>query len=390
MRQISYFKFPSHKEKYLRVINNNLKLKSNTCLLCLVFLLAVLQSCSKMNDLHQPYLDEGEIVYAEKVDTVEVRPGNKRIKLDMHINTESIKTTRIYWNNYTDSVDVDIANQRGVFDRIIEDLNEQQYVFQFVNFDSYGNKSLPYEVLGQVYGDDFQSLTSNRAISGDVLLVESSSELIINWSLDVTNVAFCELMYTNINDVEVTQIVPAAENVTVLPGFKSDLTYFTASKPDLTAIDLFFSETISVGKILLDYNEWEIEAFSTEHTGSDNTVANFIDGNQETRWHSLAGGSSYPHWVIIDLQQEVYFSAVEIFRTTFQNGGDNRAPDKIQLEVSKDNATWTDFGIFDFDRNSNDGQIYPVDLLEEVRYLRFTATEGPEDNLVLGKIQLIK
>ena len=93
--------------------------------------------------------------------------------------------------------------------------------------------------------------------------------------------------------------------------------------------------------------------------------------------------------MVINLGGDVSFSSVEIFRTTFE-GGDSRAPDKFQLEVSTDNATWVDLGTFDFDRFSDDGQIFPVDLSGTAHYLRFTGTEGPENNMVLGAIQLLK
>lgn len=39
-----------------------------------IVLISFLVSCSDMNDLHQPYLDQGEHIYAAKVDAVVVRP----------------------------------------------------------------------------------------------------------------------------------------------------------------------------------------------------------------------------------------------------------------------------------------------------------------------------
>jgi len=392
MKQIFYFNLGMHEEKYLHAKSNNLKLnfKYTTCIL--IVLLIALQSCSKMNDLHDPYLNEGEYVYAEKVDTVLVYSGKNRIKFEMHLSTESIETARIYWNNYTDSIDVDIANQRGVFDKIVEGLNEQQYVFQIVTFDSYENKSLPHEVLGQVYGDNFQNLVSNRTIVGDELYFDSNDQLIINWSPDITNIAYCEVSYINNNNDEVTIQIPPEENISFLPNFKSSLKYFTALKPTPTSIDLFDAETININKeIVFDYSNWSILSFSTQHGGNDNKVDNILDGNQNTRWHSLAGGSDYPHWAIIDLEGEVSFSKLEVLRSTFDGGGDDRAPDKFQFEVSADNKTWIDMGVFDFNRHTNDGQFYSIAPPNPVRYIRFTGTEGGGgSNMVLGAIKLYK
>lgn len=392
MKQIFYFNSCLQEQKSLLAKKNHLKLtfKYTACLF--IAIITALQSCSKMNDLHDPYLNEGEYVYAEKVDTVLVYPGKNRIKFEMHISSESIETARIYWNNYTDSVDVDIANQRGVFDKIVEGLNEQQYVFNFVTFDNYSNQSLPYEILGQVYGDNFQNLVSNRTIIvEDEMYFDSDNQLIINWSPDVTNVAHCEVSYINNNNDGVTIQIPPEENISFLPNFKSDLKYVTALQPTPTSIDLFYAETIYLNKeIIFDYASWSIDSFSTQHGGNDNKVANILDGNQNSRWHTLAGGS-YPHWAIIDLGGLVTFTEVEILRSTFDGGGDNRAPDKFQFEVSTDNMTWIDLGIFDFNRHTNDGQFYSIAPPNPIRYIRFTGTEGGGgNNMVLGAIKLYK
>ena len=69
-----------------------------------IVLISFLVSCSDMNDLHQPYLDQGEHIYAAKVDAVVVRPGNERIQLDRSIQHNVLKSVlfigmfvRILW-----------------------------------------------------------------------------------------------------------------------------------------------------------------------------------------------------------------------------------------------------------------------------------------------------
>jgi len=52
-------------------------------LFLLVLLLILVSSCSKMNDMHQMYLDEGEILYAAKLDSVASNPGKDRIEFEM-------------------------------------------------------------------------------------------------------------------------------------------------------------------------------------------------------------------------------------------------------------------------------------------------------------------
>lgn len=359
---------------------------------CIVLVLLGMQSCSEMNELHKPYLDEGELIYAEKVDTVLVGSGNERVELSMQINSENIKTARIFWNNDMDSVDVDVNFQKGVFNKIITDLNEQQYIFKFITFDGFGNKSLPYEREGVVYGSNYQNTVSNRTITS--VTANSNNEIVINWAENFDEkLHHSNVIFTDADGDQITNEVLGTDRSIKLLNFASDLRYNTVFLPDSTAIDFFSTNFVPVNtdRILLDYKEWSIKDFSSQHPGGDNKVANVIDGNQNTRWHSLAGGSNYPHFVTIDLGGEVNFSTLEVLRTTFETGGDNRAPDKFRFEVSVDNTTWVDMGIFDFDRNTNNAQFYTIEPASPVRYVRFTGTEGGGGtNMVLGAIKLYK
>ena len=364
---------------------------SNYFSFCLFFIVLGLQGCSEMNDLHQPYLDEGEYIYAEKVDTITFGSGNERIELNLYLSSEDIEVARIFWNNGVDSVDVDIDFQHGVFSKIIDGLDEQQYVFNIVTTDGFGNKSLPYEAEGNVYGSNYSNTISNRTISG--MKANKNNEIVINWAEPLNeDLLYSSVTYKNKFGERITDSVSSTEFRTILENYDSELEYNTVFKPDSTAIDLFYTENVLVNtnKILLDYDEWTIVDFSSQHGGNENSVQNVIDGNQNTRWHSLAGGSSYPHWVIIDLGGLVDFSTLEVLRSTFDGGGDDRATDKFSFEVSTDNDVWVDAGVFDFNRFTNDPQSYHIALSEPVRYVRFTAIEGPEDNFVLGAIKLYK
>ena len=74
-----------------------------------------------------------------------------------------------------------------------------------------------------------------------------------------------------------------------------------------------------------------------------------------------------------------------VWRTTFETGGDSRAPNKIQFLVSTDNAKWVDLGIF-FNRLLNGEQTYQIPSQPKARYFKFVAVKGPENNMVIGEI----
>jgi hypothetical protein len=100
-----------------------------------------------MNDLHDKYL-KGEDIYAAKVDSVVFHPGKDSIQLDLMITSQRIQFVRIYWNDYSDSIDVSVNNQTGIFTKMIETgLIENIRIFILVSFDTFGNKSLPFEIV---------------------------------------------------------------------------------------------------------------------------------------------------------------------------------------------------------------------------------------------------
>ena len=59
---------------------------NRTQYLLLGLLVLLVSSCDGMNDLHEPYLRQGETIYAAKVDSVSVGPGDGRAKLEVFIN----------------------------------------------------------------------------------------------------------------------------------------------------------------------------------------------------------------------------------------------------------------------------------------------------------------
>ena len=196
-------------------------------------------SCSKMNDLHQPYLDEGEIIYAAKVDSVAPGAGNTRIQLQMFIISQRIEKVRIFWNDYKDSTDVAVANQIGVKTKMLNNMAEKSYIFQFVSLDKFGHRSLPFETVGKVYGPNFQSTLTNRVIKSQTKLVNGN--VTIEWSGTVDKGVRCDLMYTNTANQQVTRKVPMTEITTILKDVSKDMKYNTLFLPEPTAIDTFYT-----------------------------------------------------------------------------------------------------------------------------------------------------
>jgi hypothetical protein len=264
-----------------------------------------LSSCSKMNDLHNEYL-EGEIIYAAKVDSAGVRSGKNRAILDLTINSQRIETIRIYWNDYADSLDVAINNRVGKFPVLLNNLEERDYVFYIVSFDKFGNRSLPFEVSGSVYGDRMLNSLTNRAILS-ITLIDGST--VVDWGSAPENSLYTELSYIGIDNKSNVLQISNSEISTSLTNCLSVDSSRTVFLPSVNVLDTLYLEWKVAPKtwVKLNKTSWTIAAYSDQQ--DDRPSWKIIDGDysNDSYWHSAwSNYTAYPpHWIIIDMKQQM-------------------------------------------------------------------------------------
>ena len=212
-----------------------------------IVLISFLVSCSDMNDLHQPYLDQGEHLYAAKVDAVVVRPGNERIQLDLFYTAQRIKECVIYWNVRQNSLvkELPASGVNGV-PVLLEDMPEGTYSFEIVTKDLYGNESLVVEASGKSYGNSYKSGLINARYSS---ITKSGEQTIITWR----NVEFAteiEFTYETATEGEKTIMIPVTiDGKTILTDNKPGgaFHYVTWYRPTEYAIDDFICNNVVTG-----------------------------------------------------------------------------------------------------------------------------------------------
>lgn len=211
----------------------------NIHILIAVFLLTFAMACQDMNYLHKDILDEGEIVYAARVDSVFTGAGHNRVAFKITINTQKIETLRFFWNNKSDSVDMLVNNQTGIFNYIIEGLEEKEYIFDLVSLDVYGNKSLSVEAVGKSLGELYTEALAERKISG--IRVDESEVLHIEWVPAETNMVKSVFTYPKKDGTIVSVDIDASENSLEITDFmyKGEFTQQTYYKPEELSPDLF-------------------------------------------------------------------------------------------------------------------------------------------------------
>lgn len=351
-----------------------MKLSNISCLLLSLAFFTL--SCSKMNDLHQSYLDEGEMVYGAKVDSVVAGAGKNRIEFEIFVRSQRIETVRIFWNDFTDSTEIQVNSQPGIYKKLLEDMEETEYIFQFISIDKYGHRSLPFEVTGNVYGDRFQAALINRAIKSTTPLADGN--LTIHWSTAVNYGIYCNLVYMNVNGNQVTKKVPMSESTTLLTDLASGLKYNTSFIPEPAAIDTFYTDFKSQ-KIFIkvDRSDWTVTADSYEPTGQlpNGAPEKTIDGDASTYWHTEHSGGmpDYPHWLAYDMKKMTNVSVIEL--TSRSDQLQNDFTDFI-VQQSVDGIHWIDCEAFKL-ADITGVQTFNLQNPITTRYIRVYMVAGP-------------
>ncbi|MDR1170995.1 MAG: DUF4998 domain-containing protein [Bacteroidales bacterium] len=194
------------------------------------FFVAGASSCKDMNDVHQEYVRTG-IYPAKAVDVVSV-PGKNRIKIAWAAGADkSLTGARIFWQNYTESYETDILPNMDSVRCIIGPLAEGNYSFIIHTYDDKGNRSVPVEVNGRVYGDQYISTLLPRDIAS---LNSAGNTYRIDWQpASDTTMLHTTVTYTDhgnaAHPVERSLRVSNDAMQTILTGVKAGESFFVAS-----------------------------------------------------------------------------------------------------------------------------------------------------------------
>ena len=120
--------------------------------------------CGDIESIHEQYLN-GETIYAGRLDTLTIRPGYYRAKLEgyTHYLGNSNKVI-VEFNGNTQTFDIDNTNE--ICGVLLEDLEASNYEFNVTTQDPDGNLSIPQVVAGFAIGDEFVSDQDPREIVG--------------------------------------------------------------------------------------------------------------------------------------------------------------------------------------------------------------------------------
>ncbi len=359
-----------------------------------LFMSVCLSSCKDMHDIYAEHVVPNGSKYPGKIRSVVAHSGHNRVVLGWR-NTKdpAVNKIRVFWNNYTDSVEMDISERQDSSSLSIEPLIEGNYNFVIHTYDWDMRRSVPLEVQGIVYGEVYSSYLSNSVIVEDKIV--ENEGLVINWGTpDVQNgMIGTRIVYRSSQGEEKSVIIPSTEKKTLISDFDSfsgSYRYQALFLPNELSVDTFSVALDSRSPLVVfDRSLWTTTASSFEATAQipvgGGPPEKTLDGDVNTFWHSRHTGTMvpFPHWLAYDMKKEIRVEKVVL---TARPGRFNKEDfNKFILQGSNDGVSWTDHGSFTF-ADIDDPQFFVPQTALSARYFRIYMTAGPQKYSHLAEV----
>lgn len=210
-------------------------------LIIIFFISGALMSCDGMDATYKEFMEDGPIVYIGKVDSLKSYAGRNKVMLEWQkLLDPRAKSAKIFWENRTKSMELELKNKDKLTQVIVPDLAEGSYVFEVCTYDTYGNSSIMQEVLGKVYGNIYEGMLVTTKIK-TATLQNGVLAIVFASSLDNTFLG-SEITYMTTDGIRKTTFLEAPETKISIDDFSdSKITYRSVYLPEETALDSFYS-----------------------------------------------------------------------------------------------------------------------------------------------------
>lgn len=224
----------------------NQKIKQMKKLLFIIIpVLIFFIGCDDVNSFHEDYIKDGEIIYSVKPDSTAAFSGQNRVLIRVGFETAPyISKIKIDWREGAESKTFDVAgeNDSVSYEFLIDNLDEESYVFDIYSIDKDGHRSVKVNEFTAAYGDKYIATLQNRSIKS-VSSIAFLNSLTIEWQPAKSGLLFSDLSYTNINnELIVVRVIPDEES-TIFDDcdLTKEVSYKSAFVPEKLAIDTFYT-----------------------------------------------------------------------------------------------------------------------------------------------------
>lgn len=193
-------------------------------------------SCNKMDSTYSQYLEDGNINYTQRVDSVMAYSGRNRVLLTWDpINDPRVSKVKISWSPEIPAVEVPITSPDDTLS-YIEGLTEGNYTFNLQTYGQEGNHSVKTEVVGFVYDKVYES---------GLILRSVSSMSVVGTTLTLSFRSIEGVSGYHAQEVVYTSAVDGQEKTATLEGTESELTITDFSGETFTHRSVYLPQTLS-------------------------------------------------------------------------------------------------------------------------------------------------
>ncbi|MDD2250887.1 MAG: DUF4998 domain-containing protein [Candidatus Cloacimonetes bacterium] len=284
----------------------------------IIFMVGYISSCKDMDDVYKEFLVSNGLKYPQRPDSLKVFAGYNRLRLTwLKAKDPSIIHAMIYWNNYLDSLRVNLDDYNDTIIVDIDNLGESTYTFYVKTFDDHGNASIPSEISGTAYGNNYIKSTTDRTISS--ALRDANRKGTIIWNAKTPDLIFSEVRYTTSSGEKKIVRVHQDDMILTCPDAKPGelFEYHSVFLPK-SGIDPIAKEWIVYENPFAykpERSAWTAVAKNGNHDWSDGgggQTALLFDGKMNTGWHSRVG-TPFPLCVSVDMKESVLINYIIIY-----------------------------------------------------------------------------
>lgn len=363
-------------------------------IMVLLLTICAFSACKKMDSTYKEYkIPGGGLIYPGKVTSPVVYAGHNRVKIAwLRGSDASVINARIYWNNYSDSLNVPIPPTGDTISVIIDNLLEQTYSFVVKTYDNKGNSSVPVELLGGSYGNKYQSRLLDRPIITSEMDLTSN---ILNFQWGTANVTggfyANEVIYTdNVGDTKV-KFFKVQDLTSVIEDYKPGTPYQlrTLYVPNGVSIDTFYTAySVQRASAKINKSVWTATADSYALTSQapNGAAIKAVDDIITTFWHTdhTTTKPAFPHWLAVNMKKLTNVSRVEL---TCRPGVVNTFT-AFTIQGSMDGLVWTSYDSFTL-LQKDPTQSFMITGSPRMQYIRIYATAGSQYYANLAEFSVI-
>lgn len=345
-----------------------------------LFITIAIVGCKKMDSTYEQFIVPGSVTYVGKAAKAVAQSGNQRVKISWPRGSDpNVVKARIYWDNFADSVEIDIPANVDTVSHTFENLQEKTYSFVIRTFDNKGNKSIPVELISRSYGVNYAEGLQNRSVLSSEM--DNLGVLRINWArADISSGAFeTEVKYASLLGPEKIVKIKSKDSVTAITDYKpgTPAKFSTKFLPDSLAIDTFYStsQTLNIAAKFAK-TTWTATANSAEPSAqlpNGGPAQLTIDNRTDTYWHTnhTNAQGNYPYWLAYDFKTSLTVTRVELTSRGRFFGEDFT---EFMLQGSDDGSNWSNYGVF-VQKEIDTPQSYYLSGFRH-RYIRIYMTKG--------------